>query len=624
MFRKLLLFSLTCTAAFLYTMALQPADSFALLGLDFDQRYFHEPSWVIRDHAFFKQDSTYHLFYTRGPLYSQTSMACDSIGHATSRDLVHWNIYAPVLAVVKHTWEAGAVWAPFVMENPGGGYIMYYTGVDSTWVQRIGIATSDDLYTWTKYSGNPVFRPDTSWSGWDSTVEWASCRDPYVYDEDGVYYMLLTVMTNNGNGAVGSAVSADLFNWTDNGPIYVHSGLYSWHAIESVFLLKRNGKYRMFFSEETSPPGTSYMASDELYSGWDLATRQTVDEGIAPEIVEDGEGIQLFSRFARFMKEDTVNYAVKIDTLRWIDDVPGTQGPHPLAQYWETRSGVATLYQPTYMDNSFERGAAHSGYAGNSWAGTLEYFQGPLQNGWAGWSVGEDATGYMQSFPFTVEGDSISLLVGGGNKPESAYVALFRASDDSLLLKETGRDTDAMDRRVWHVKPYKGQSVYIKIVDGAVGTWGHINCDEIEEFYAPPDTLPPLVQVIHPNGGEVLFACLSTTINWSATDIGGVDSVSIYCSLDGGESFPFVLATGEPNDGEFLWSVPDMTSDNCVVKVVAFDSSLNEGSDSSDGPFSIDTFPEIPALSPLLVAVLAFVLAGAVLVHFLFASKMPR
>jgi len=606
---------LTCILLFAACAVLltSSTDSVALLRIDFDQRYFHEPGWVAKDFAFFKADSVFHLFYTRVPDYHQLPLAADSIGHATSLNLKHWTVQPPVIAVEDGWFEGGAVWAPYVMENPGGGYLMFYTCVDSITVQRIGIATSEDLFTWTKHPGNPVFRPDTSWADWDSTVNWSSCRDPHIFYEDGTYYMLVTAATKSGNGAIGSAVSTDLFNWTDNGPIYVHSGVYPWHAVESCFLMKRDDKYRLFFSEEVSPPGTSYMASDSLYSGWDLATRQVIDPGIAPEILDDGD-LELFSRFGRFEKGDTVNTAIKVDTLRWVGDDPSTDGPHPLIEYWAIISGDAVFYQPTFWDNSFQRGSEHCGFQGNSWIGTLEYSQGPLQNGWSGWSVGENAVGYITSYSFVVEGDSVSLLVGGGNFPDDAFVALYRTSDDSLLFRETGNNTDAMDRRIWHVEPLKGVSVYLKIVDNATGPWGHINCDEILEFFAPPDTVFPWANIVQPNGGDTLVLDEQYEIRWQAGDDSRVDSLVLEYSVDGGLSYPYVIARPSPQDSTYLWTVPDTYSDSCLVRLTVYDIGLNSVTDESDSLFTIVEYigiGEEPATPPSMQRELALCVEGA-------------
>ncbi|MFH0777531.1 MAG: family 43 glycosylhydrolase [Candidatus Eisenbacteria bacterium] len=566
-----------------------PGVASGLVKIDFDQRYCHEPSFVMKDHAFFKADSVFHLFYTRTPLhYQQYVMASDDIGHATSTDLKHWSFHSPAVAVSAGQWDGGAIWAPFVMEKPGGGYIMFYTGVDSNAVQRIGIATSEDLFAWTKYANNPVYRPDTSWAAWDSTVQWSSCRDPHIYFEEGVYYLLTTATAKGNYGAVGSAVSSDLFNWTDDGPIYVHSGTNAWHAIESCYLMKRGTKYRLFFSEEDTPAGISYMASDSMYSGWDIATRLIVNPGlgVAPEILNDG-GTELLSRFGRFERQDSVNTAVKFDTLRWIDDVPSTYGPHSLSDKWKVISGSAVFYQPTFGDNALEREAAPAQHVGNSWIGTLEYCQGPLQSGWSGWTVGENAYGYLRSYPFVIEADSISLLVGGGNHLDSAFVGLYRVSDDSLLFRETGRNIETMDRRVWHVRPFKGDSVYLKIVDEASGLWGHINCDEITEFFAAPDNVPPWVTLFTPNGGDTLVKDDEYEISWEAGDDVSLDSVLIEYSIDGGAAYPFVIARPLPHETAYIWTIPDTPSESCLVRVTVYDYSGNASSDVSDSLFTI-------------------------------------
>lgn len=72
-----------------------------------------------------------------------------------------------------------------------------------------------------------------------------------------------------------------------------------------------------------------------------------------------------------------------------------------------------------------------------------------------------------------------------------------------------------------------------------------------------------------------------------ATDNVGVDSISIYCSVDGGVTFPYTVATAEPNDSVYVWTVPDTLSDSCIVKIMAYDPSLNVGEDVSDAVLSI-------------------------------------
>jgi immune inhibitor A len=97
----------------------------------------------------------------------------------------------------------------------------------------------------------------------------------------------------------------------------------------------------------------------------------------------------------------------------------------------------------------------------------------------------------------------------------------------------------------------------------------------------------PYVDVSVPNGGEVYQIGGQETVRWEAFDDIRVDSVSIYLSIDGGANYDYVLATGEANDGEYLWDVLEPGSETCKVKVAAYDYSSLVGEDVSDGNFEI-------------------------------------
>ena len=207
----------------------------ALVKFDFEQPYFIEPGVLIKDHSLFRLGSVYHLFYLRGNSVD--------IGHATSTNLIHWNLEPPVLNVVPGTWDDRALWAPQVLTFPGGGYFMYYTGVNHQWSQQTGFAFSDDLYMWWKYP-QPIYHPDPVWAEWSDST-WSHARDPFVFEHEGTMYMLLTAKTNLNRGAIASAISNDYFTWEDNGPIYVHD---SWHVLESVQCIYRDSKFHLFFT----------------------------------------------------------------------------------------------------------------------------------------------------------------------------------------------------------------------------------------------------------------------------------------------------------------------------------------------------------------------------------------
>ena len=446
----------------------------ALVKFDFEQKFFVEFGPEIKDHSLLRVDGVYHLFYLRGN-------PAVTIGHATSPDLIHWTIQAPVLNVVPGAWDGLAMWAPHVLRDPSSGiYIMYYTGINSYGSQQTGVAFSPDLYTWVK-TPSPVYHPDPSWALWSDT-SWCHGRDPFVFEYNGLFYQLLTAKTPTDRGAMACAVSSGYVSWQDNGPLYVHN---SWHVLESIQCLQRNAKWYLFYTEETVN-GTSYMMSDSLFSGWNGATATVVDFGHAAEINQFDGGKYIFSRHAVHQYNDgTSQYVIRADTLRWSGYSPYVYRPWPLTGQWTNVWGNAFLFQPTFLNNPYARHVnVDIGYEGMCWLGTYERYQGPLGIGSPGGYQGESARGAIRSKEFTITGNSMSLLVGGGNYLNECYVALVDAATQQIVLKETGKNTDAMDRRYWDVRPYKGKRVCIEISDNSDAVFGHINCDDIAESWA--------------------------------------------------------------------------------------------------------------------------------------------
>ncbi|MBN1154335.1 T9SS type A sorting domain-containing protein [candidate division KSB1 bacterium] len=93
----------------------------------------------------------------------------------------------------------------------------------------------------------------------------------------------------------------------------------------------------------------------------------------------------------------------------------------------------------------------------------------------------------------------------------------------------------------------------------------------------------PSIEVLSPNGGEVLIVNQPFAINWKAFGISG--NIRIQLSTDGGAHFD-VIKWHEPNDGTCDF-VPEAyhVSDNCIIKVRSVDDMTIQ--DDSDAPFSI-------------------------------------
>lgn len=106
--------------------------------------------------------------------------------------------------------------------------------------------------------------------------------------------------------------------------------------------------------------------------------------------------------------------------------------------------------------------------------------------------------------------------------------------------------------------------------------------------------VPPTVTLSNNNGGAVLQIGQPDTIRWVAFDDIAVDSIGILLSTDGGATFPTQIAHGEANDSAFIWTVSGPTSENCRIKVVAYDASGYSAFDASDTDFEIYDVAGVP------------------------------
>jgi beta-fructofuranosidase len=477
--------------AFLAGFAIFGAAALSCLGgsaggtvaFDFEGPVFYEPGQLVKDHALVSIDGAFHLFYMT------TNQR--SFGYATSEDLRHWTIHGRVLAAGPDAWDSQAIWAPSVVSCPYGPayFLMFYTGVTSVMAQRTCLAMSHVPYLWDKAS-DALFTPfhgDTLWMKWNEN-EWSNYRDPGFYRENETCYLAQTAHTRNGLGAIALAQSDDYFTWRDAGPLYVH---YNWHALESPFLMKRGGVYHLFFTEE-EVGGVSHMSSDSLASGWDILKRSIIDGGHAAEVLDLGSDRYIISRHTSYTSTAGPVSTIRFDTLGWDGDEPRVDMTN-LLDGWTVLRGTAFDHQPVFGNNPAYRGddTTDVGFEGNWWIGTYERFAGPLTGTEPGAVQGDGARGAIRSRAFIVTGYSMRLLVGGGDYPDSCYVALCDAASGLILCRETGRNRDAMDERIWNLSPYRGRAVYITIVDDCGAPFGHINVDGIEERMGAVTPPPP-------------------------------------------------------------------------------------------------------------------------------------
>ena len=228
---------------------------------------FAEPGGRMWDHSIVIRDGLVHIFYTGASVaYNWPERFTDTVGHAVSRDLLHWEILPPVITAEKGGHDSHQVWAPGVF-SWNGRWWMFYTGVNYEISQCHCLAVSDDLYTWEKIDPRPLMIPP-AWTGWKKD-QWSDCRDDMVFaDDDGRMYLYYCTTHFDEQGqrrtAVGMMSSREPYHWQDEGWLTLEGCKM---APESPYVIKRNGLYYLFYTN-CEHFGTCYACSEHPLTGW--------------------------------------------------------------------------------------------------------------------------------------------------------------------------------------------------------------------------------------------------------------------------------------------------------------------------------------------------------------------
>jgi beta-fructofuranosidase len=191
---------------------------------------FSLPDHWVWDFWLADDGQAFHLFFLHAPHAlgdPELRHRNARIGHATSSDLTHWSFHGRAFeAGASGAFDGAATWTGSVTRGPDGLWRMFYTGswfpsaTAATNIETIGLATSPDLWSWTKQPG-PIVKADPRWYETLGTSSWPeeAWRDPWVYRDpsDDLWHMLITARANHGEdtgrGVIGHAISRDLVTW---------------------------------------------------------------------------------------------------------------------------------------------------------------------------------------------------------------------------------------------------------------------------------------------------------------------------------------------------------------------------------------------------------------------------
>jgi beta-fructofuranosidase len=246
---------------------------------------FYDPSvgegwfWYINDHSVVRgADAQWHLFgITRPePAWPERERL---FAHATSPLLTArpWQKQPHALEADLAGGET-VLWAPHVFEHAGLYYMMYCAGgADHTQFQ-IKLATSEDLFTWTRHP-TPLFT-----DGYEG-------RDPYVLrvGDQWIMYYTATSRPEGGNYVVAYRTSTDLIHWSERAIAYRDPlwGTFGGNT-ESPFVVAREEGYYLFMGPRFGYVSTGVFFSKDPthFEGPPI----TMLNAHAPEVVRDLDG----------------------------------------------------------------------------------------------------------------------------------------------------------------------------------------------------------------------------------------------------------------------------------------------------------------------------------------------
>lgn len=137
----------------------------------------------IHNPVLWKEGSTYYMLFSGSQSDNEYK-----IGLATSTNMTTWTEYSgnPVMTIgVSGEWDDTRV-VPEHIEKIGSTYYLYYGGWNGS-NYRVGIATSTDLHTWSRYACNPIIGLGGSGS-WDEYLAGDHCSLVNVNNDWWVYY----------------------------------------------------------------------------------------------------------------------------------------------------------------------------------------------------------------------------------------------------------------------------------------------------------------------------------------------------------------------------------------------------------------------------------------------------
>ena len=282
----------------------------------------------VRNSNVFLFNETYYLYYS-----GSSSDSRFQIGVATSKDGLSWTKYAnnPALRFgVASEWDSVQAYnAKVFYDFSASNYKMLYTGSDGLNYQ-IGLAESIDGFNWVKYSENPVISPGPKIS-WDEYRIWTSSN---IFQTDTGFTMLYTGVneSNQTNSPIGMVYSNNGYDWTkyETNPILLPGSSGEWddEGLGNSCVLQEEQIFKLWYSGHSRPT-----------SEWRIGLAQSVNP-------------------------DSIHAALEFDGIDDVVTVPDVNGSLDLNDF--TLEAWIIRYQMDTQDVIIHKGASGEDEAVNT------------------------------------------------------------------------------------------------------------------------------------------------------------------------------------------------------------------------------------------------------------------
>ena len=270
--------------------------------------------WMNEPHSPFYYKGMYHVFYQHnpaGPYWSQIRWA-----HIVSEDMVHWkyvkDAVVPTAGICPEgIWTGGACIGP-----DGTPWLAITAGTNTTtWTgQNVAFAHAKDpndpyLVEWVVEDKLVITQPSDNSQG-----EREQFRDPFVWYDDGTYYMMVSTSIPGAGGSAVVYTSENMREWDHRGYLYQcdynrypEQGAH-WECVVMLPISTKDGsqtKYILFDCPQYTVDG--YIVECYYWIGtFDKEACRFIADDDQPKLFDLGRGVYTGQNGFCFLSEEDI------------------------------------------------------------------------------------------------------------------------------------------------------------------------------------------------------------------------------------------------------------------------------------------------------------------------------